>query len=699
MQKKVGRRTPSPLVATLLLVWPALAASQSAEPPQPEQPFPTPSRELPPEGSEDTSLSLGEVVEVQGRNVGPLSSAEVLTSVNLLGREQLEQENANEPLELLRRAPAVYVDTYNQGVIGSELGIRGFSTQGDTAHTKLLIDGIPSNIHIGVSDLKAIFPLEIERMEVVKGTNDPRYGLNNVAGNVNVYTRRSGNERKVRLLGGSFGTLEPQVMAGFDNGRLAQTYVAAYRHANGYRANSDLDRLALSGKWFLTLNERSRVGLILRGMNLEAQAPGYLTLDEARLDPIASVGYANSDGGKQRNLHASLHFDHDFSSSLSWSLKAYGQGFRRNRWVRFSAESSQQERIENEKQYGAISVLTLRTDELGLEGFSVEWGVDYQFQDNLHQRYLTRERERAERPVRDQAFGLHTFGSYLQARAWPLDTLKLVAALRVDGLAGHFHDRLKAKEYGINDAGPIWQPKLSAIFTPLYGHNLYANYGRTFQTGVGIGAYQTQAEPLAPSLNDGWEVGYKSSPFSWLTGRVSYWQQYASNEVRLKFDNSGDSENVGQTMRRGFDVELNLQPLEPLLVWGTFSRHVSEQVEPGPAFPERKGKELNNVPDFSAKAGVDYRPVPALRTSLWMYAQGNYYLDKENALGQYGDYLTLNLDVSYEVTSWLQVAAQVKNLLGTRYYSSIWYRDFEGSAVLYNPADGRSFYVSTTATF
>ncbi|OJH37820.1 TonB-dependent receptor [Cystobacter ferrugineus] len=686
-------------MATLLLAWPALAASQPAEPLPPQQPSSTPAQEPPPEGSEDTALSLGEVVQVQGRGVGPLSSAEVLTSVNILGREQLEQENANEPLELLRRAPAVYVDTYNQGIVGSELGIRGFSTQGETAHTRLLIDGIPSNLHIGVSELKSVFPMEIERMEVVKGTNDPRYGLNNVAGNVNVHTRRSGNERKVRLLGGSFVTLEPQVMAGFDDGRLAQTYFAAYRHANGYRANSDTNRLAASGKWFLELDERWRVGLVLRGMNLAAQAPGYLTLDESRLDPTASVDYATSDGGTQRNLHASLHVDHDFSSSLSWSLKAYGQGFRRTRWVRQSSESSQQERIENEKQYGAISVLTLRTDELGLQGFSAEWGVDYQFQDNLHQRYRTRERERTGGPVRHHDFGFHSFGTYVQARAWPLDMLKLVAGLRVDGLAGRLRDRLSGQEYGINDSGPIWQPKLSAVFTPLYGHNLYANYGRTFQTGVGIGAYQTQAERLAPSLNDGWEVGYKSNPLSWLTGRVSYWQQHASNEVQLKFDNSGDSENLGQTLRRGFDVELTLQPLEPLLVWGAFSRHVSEQVEPGPAFPERKGKELNHVPDFSAKAGVDYRPLPALRTSLWMYAQGDYYLDKENTLGQYGDYLTLNLDLSYELTSWLQVAVQVKNLLDARYSSSVWYRDFEADAVLYNPADGRSFYVSTTATF
>lgn len=684
-------------LAALLLRWPLGAMAQDAEPQPPA--LPEDSASAPSSGDEDVSLTLGEVIEVQGRGVGALTSHEVLTSVNVLGRDQLERETVNEPLELLRRAPAVYLDSFNQGIVSSELGIRGFSTQGDAAASRLLIDGIPSNLHIGVGDLKSISPLEIDRLEVVKGTNDARYGLNNLAGNVNVFTRRAGNERKVRLLAGSFGTVEPQVLAGFDNEWLAQTYFIAYRRSSGFREHSGLDRFSASGKWFLKPNERLRVGLILRGMGMEAQAPGYLSEDAAHVSPTLAEPYTHADGGTQRNAHASLHVDHDITGDLSWSFKAYGQGFLRHRWVRYSPESSQQERIEDEKQYGAISVLTLRTDRFGLRDLSLEWGVDYQLQDNLHQRYATTERERGSAPVRDQAFLFHTFGSYLQAQARPLEALKVVAGLRVDWLAGRFTDRLGAREFDINDYGTILQPKLSAVYTLTPGHNVYANYGRTFQTGVGIGAYKTQDEPLAPSLNDGWEAGYKTSLGSWLTGRVSYWQQYASNEVRLKFDDSGDSENVGRTRRQGFDIELNLQPLEQLMVWGSFSRHVSEQLEPGPAFPERKGRELNHVPDFSTKAGVDYHPLPTLHSSLWMYGQGDYHLTKENDQGQHGGYIVFNFDVSYELVSWAQVGLQVKNLLDTRYATSIWYRDFGGNAILHSPAEGRSFFVSTTATF
>ena len=706
-------KTPSSLAVlpvALLLCWPRPATAQTtpadaspAKTPATAQPTPAdaPAAKTPATApSDDVSMDLGEVISVEGRRrTGSLTSSEVLTSVNLLGREQLAQENVNEPLEVLRRAPAVYMDNFNQGIISADLGVRGFSTQGDVAPVKLLIDGIPSNVHVGYSDMKAVSPLEIERMEVVKGTNDPRYGLYNVAGNVNVVTRRGGNERQLRLLGGSFGTVEPQALVGFDDGRLAQNYTVAYRRSAGYRGNSEQGRFAGGGKWFLTLDDRSSVGLIVRGAYMDADAPGYLTTDEVRSAPRAVVDYASADGGTQRNLHASLHLDRAFSPDLSWSLKAYGQGFLRKRWVRFSAESSQQERVEDEKQYGALSVLTLRTASLGLDDFALEWGVDYQLQDNRHLRYQTADRQRSGDPVRNQDFDLQTLGSYLQARAWLLDRVRVVAALRADRLLGDFTDRRSGAEYGVNDYGLILQPKLSVSYTPLAGHTLYGNYGRTFQTGVGIGAYQTQGEPLSVSLNDGWEAGYKLSPRDWLSARVAVWQQYASNEVRLKFDDSGESENVGRTRREGFDVELTLQPFTQLTVWGAFSRHVARQTEPGAAFPARKGRQLNHVPDFSAKAGVDYAPLPSLRLSTWLYAQGDYHLTKENDLGQYGAYTLLNVDATYDVTQWARVGVQLKNLLGATYDTSVWYRDFTAPAVLHTPGDGRAVYLTTTTTF
>jgi len=60
---------------------------------------------------------------------------------------------------------------------------------------------------------------------------------------------------------------------------------------------------------------------------------------------------------------------------------------------------------------------------------------------------------------------------------------------------------------------------------PFDGYSLYGNWGRTYQVGVGAGAFYTDGDPvLEPSINDGWEVGLKFKPISLVEGRIAYWE-------------------------------------------------------------------------------------------------------------------------------------------------------------------------------
>ena len=455
----------------------------------------------------DASAALGQEVLVIGQRVGPLDSADVVASVDVLGGEEIQKQSAAEPLELLRRVPAVTIESFNQGIINADVGLRGYNTQGDVAHTKLLIDGIPSNHHVGLPDMKAVFRLEIERMEVVKGTNDPRYGLNNVAGNVHVITRKRGNERVARLLAGSFWTAEPQALVATERGALSQTYFAGYRGSDNYRDHARTDKVAGSAKWFYEPSRELRVGLILRGMLLDADAPGYLSAEDARSRPTASPAQSATDGGRQTTLHASVHLDHELTQGLSWQLKGYGQAFLRDRWVKFDPDLDQQLRVEDDRQYGAISVLTYRTRDPRALDLTVEWGVDYQLQDNRYQRIPTVARERRGPAFRDEDFTLHAAGSYVQASASPIRPIKLVAALRADRLAGAGRfleqpggEAPRMVDHDLNDYGFIWQRKASVMVTRVKGQSLYANHGRTFQIGTGKGAYAHAAAVARPHV-------------------------------------------------------------------------------------------------------------------------------------------------------------------------------------------------------
>lgn len=131
--------------------------------------------------SGDSTFTLGSVT-VQGSQTGKLSTRNVLTSVDVLGADRIEDQNVNSAWELFGQMPGVLLTDFNQGTTSGKFSFRAFNGEGEINAVKLLIDGIPSNTNDGnMPFIDAIFPLEIASIETVRGTNDARYGLNNIA--------------------------------------------------------------------------------------------------------------------------------------------------------------------------------------------------------------------------------------------------------------------------------------------------------------------------------------------------------------------------------------------------------------------------------------------------------------------------------------------------------------------------------------
>jgi iron complex outermembrane recepter protein len=650
--------------------------------------------------ADDSTLTLG-TVKVQGRASGVLAARSVFSSVDIVGASLLEDQHVDYSWELLGRAPGVQVTQFKQGTDAGRFSFRGFNGEGRVNAVKLLIDGIPSNDNAGgMPFLDAVFPQDIEAIEIVRGTNDPRWGLNNIAGNANVRTRQGGNEGRASLTLGSFGTRELQLAKGIESGNWSQNYSLAWRDSEGYREHADATKQALSGKWFYTSDDkRWQAGLSARYFHNEALESGYLTYEQARSAPRSSPAYAADDRGKRTTSQLSLHLDGQLSPDLFWSAKAYANQYENRRWVRFSAAGVQQERYNDEAQRGLISTLTWRPQVSWAHEFTLQGGVDAQWQDNIGQRYRTAQRVRSSQ-FRDWDFDLDTQGAYVQAVIRPFEALKIIPALRIDHIGGDFTDKLSGVTSPVHDYGLVKQPKLSLVYTLSPQASIYGNWGRTFQIGAGIDAYRTQTRNLKPSLNDGWEAGLKFSPVRWLDGRVAYWEQRASGEVGtvLGVDGTADpagSGNVGRTLRKGLDVQLNAALRAGTQAWIAYSHQLARVVDPDPSAPATRGKQIENVPRYLVSAGLDHQASAQLKLSAWANAQGDYYLERSNTQPRVGKYALLNLSASYRVSPALSLSLQLKNV-SDRHYVYAWY---DSGSSGYSPADGRSAYASADWNF
>lgn len=672
--------------------------------------------------NDDNSIfELGQVTVTNDKENGKLTSKDIATSVDVMHADKIADQNVLTAYDLMHRMPGVQITQYGQGTTTGKFSFRGFNGEGRVNAVKLLIDGIPSNTNDGnMPFIDALFPLDIESIEVVKGTNDPRYGLHNIAGNANITTSTGGNYVKGRVSYGSFNTHEVQSGLGYEKDGFSQNYAISYRASDGYRDHSQSDKNSFSGKWAFTPdNDKYNVGLNVRWSEAGAQEPGYLTYQEQLASTTQSMARNNTDGGKRQMGQVSTHFDVHLSDTLFWSNKAYSNTYKDQRFVQFDPMFQQVERDRDETQYGAITSLTYHPVVTWLDDFSLETGFDFQQQDNQYQQYRTidtvRGRASADphvfsssspfspsRYVRnDESWNFLNYGGYIQAVIKPTRWLKITPGYRADRIDGDFYNNSPTatiRNNPINNYGVISQPKIGMVITPIDGYSLYGNWGRSFQVGLGSATFKSPTAPnMAPSINDGWEVGFKVKPVDWAEGRIAYWRQVASNEMSRNLAAS-DSTYLGSTARQGVDVEVKVNPTDKVGLWTAYSLQEAKIRKAGQyltnSYEYKVGNWIVNTPDYLFSAGIDYQITPALKSSLWTSGQGNFFVDQANAAGKFGEYSLLNLDLGYQVNKHVDLQFQAKNLANT-HRDYLWYDETYGTGYrqpLFSPADGIAFY-------
>jgi iron complex outermembrane receptor protein len=611
-------------------------------------------------------------------------------SVDVITRDELEYEHVTDTLELYTKTPGVVLSRYNQGIINTDISIRGFAGDGTTPHAKLLVDGIPSNLHNGYNEMDYLFPSNIQNIQVFKGTSDPSTGLFATAGNYKVETRKDLG-KQLQASFGSFNTRELQGYFGDNTNGLTQNYAVGYRAGNGYRDNTDIEKIALSGRWQYDFEKSSLALSTKYGKYNAFEAPGYLSKEEARRNPRSSADYASQDGGSKVFKHVSLHYDYFVNDDMDLSLKAYSQGFERERNVRFSASQALVEnRFDDQNMHGFIAKFDWRIN----PNWAIETGYDIEQQQVVEQRY------RGTQTRRDFDFDFETQGAFVKVENTPLDWLRLNAAIRADRLEGDANRAFIVNDVASNrrffDFGTIMQPKLNVFANITEQQTLFANYGRSFQHPFGGDAFtsgNTNARDVA--INDGWEFGLKSN-WGKLNSRVSYWQQDAQDEF-VVIDGTG--QNVGETERKGLDASFDITLNDHWMLWANASKVYSEIIQSSSAGQAFAGNALRGIPDHTASLGVQYTHDDCLVARVHIDRQGAYYINEANIGGQYGAYTLVNANVDYK-TYWGKVSVQANNIFD-KFYEYVFDQSTNSALVdsIHSPGAGRNLTLSATVDF
>ncbi|MBI3873210.1 MAG: TonB-dependent receptor [candidate division Zixibacteria bacterium] len=238
----------------------------------------------------EATVELAEVVVVSTRTERRI--ADEPTRVEVTDRDDVEEQIAASPgnvAELLTEAGGVRVQRTSAGLGSASIRIRGLRGR----YTKFLSDGLPlfGVSTEGLTPLQ-IPPVDLQRVEVIKGVASALYGPTALGGVVNLVSQRSGTQREILLNQTSRGGTDASL---WDARRLNTRWGYTLLASGDFQGKRDVDgdgwadipaqrrgvlrpRLfwadSLGNSWFLTsgvTGEDREGGTVLGGRLLNGQ--------------------------------------------------------------------------------------------------------------------------------------------------------------------------------------------------------------------------------------------------------------------------------------------------------------------------------------------------------------------------------------------------------------------------------------------
>lgn len=265
-------------------------------------------------------IDLGEIVVTATRDEREVQK--VPASVTVITSKDIENSNANTVVDVIKKFANIHFR--DSSGIGSqaEIDLRGF---GENSHGRTLI--LLDSKRLNRPDMASInwlhIPLNnIERIEIVKGSNSVLYGDNAVGGVINIITKKGTAERKIdsSILLGSYGLNDEKLsITGQEKGIL---YSATFERqkTNGYRDRTEFSFKGSGLNLEHNFTDSLNANLNISFNNTKYQMPGGLTKNEVMQNPKqakdlnndAEEDYQDLNLGITKKMNEFGHFDINF---------------------------------------------------------------------------------------------------------------------------------------------------------------------------------------------------------------------------------------------------------------------------------------------------------------------------------------------------------------------------------------------------
>lgn len=540
------------------------------------------------------------------------------SSVEIISAEEIKKNSFNFVSEALQTSSGVYVSQTGSFGGTATVRIRGASSD----QTLVLIDGVPISDPSspgGGYDFSSLLTSNIDRIEILKGSQSTLWGSDAIGGVINIVTFENASIPNIHLNTeiGSFNT--EKIGTDFN---IANEHNSLFLSYDSYKSdgiskadkrdgNSEKDGIG-SRSYLLKTNHNIFNSEISSNINYRESDVDYDGYGFA-------TGVTDSDENtKGRQLNWSLllrkaFLDDQLVNSILFGESEIDRKYYTNNIENFSAKGER----KFIRYVGNYSLNDNNSFTFGFENEEVTTsGVDFDTRSIflLYETLISK-----------------NFGFSL-------------------GLRGDDRNNLASQE----------TPKITAFYNLNDEWRLSANWGEGFKlptifqsTFFCCGAEKPN-ENLLPETSEGYEIGidYKSNENFNKIG-VTFFDQDISNMIDFSFS-IGGYENIKKVYSKGVEVNFVSQLKDNITISGSFTKLDSEN---------EFGSRLSRLPEEKGNLNIDF----SLGLKNNFYISLFYNGDEVDPRGEVSDWFRSDLNFSRNISDKAKIYFKVKNIFDEEY--------------------------------
>ncbi len=544
-------------------------------------------------------------------------------SVTVITREEIERSGKVFLLDLLRGVPGVTV--VQLGTYGREAQIlmRGVNKES----TLVMMDGVQiNNMNQSLAALQHITTADIERIEIVRGTQSVLYGADAVGGLVHIITkpdRKKGLHADGRFEYGTYETFYEEGTLSGGNKRFSFSGGGGRLDTEGLGGNDEYQNTTGRVHGKLQVTEKSELDLAFHYFNTQVGIDDGLISGRFRTDPNRSTKSRQQVANGRYTVSLTdwwqQYVQYSFFHDMGFSIDPRNPGLTAGadpEATKFKLDGDRHTfEYQSDFYVKDFDVLTV--------GYEFEHGTVTSKSTSTY----------------DQLARNHGFFAQNELTLWKIWTI--VTGIRFDD-----HELYGLEASPLVSSG-LWVEKTLTKLKGSFGRGFRApTFNQLFFPNFGV-------PTLSPETSWNWDAGFEQNYLQNRDGLFSV--MYFQSRIENLIQNLALATNIGQAESQGVEIENRLRVWKDIFFNAnyTYTHSIDRDTE----------KRLLRVPRHMGKVGLsyDYKKLHGVVDLIWVGTR------EDSGAVTLDEYARLDFSVFYDLGKYAQIYGRMEDATNDHY--------------------------------